>query len=799
MNPRKMTVYELFERDLRYVVPLYQRAYVWEEEGEWEPLWEDIRSRAEEVLRVGRTHPVRPHFLGALVTRGRERSSPREVHADEVIDGQQRLTTLQIFLAACRDLMTTDDTEPGISARFDKLTTIDLLGIDDGDQRLKIWPTNTDRAAFRRVLEARSAEVLGNWLVEEDRAYRTPPRIARAYMYFSKAVKAWMYAHDPDYPTLDLSVAMHKRALFEAIRDHLQVVVIKLDPEDDPQVIFETLNATGQPLLPSDLVRNFVFNEANRLGEDPDELYNRLWQTFEDSASARPFWKTKVSFGREYRERFDLFLFHVVTARTGEAFGVTHLYASFKEWWSSGDGPGSVEEGLKLLQRYAEAYRRIIEPKQDTRFDTFLARLDELDITTLHPLLLHLLVERSLAPSDLDLIATYLESYIIRRATCRLTTKNMNQVFLGLLRTAKAIEKVSPRTLETALLSGEGVSTAWPNDQEFRNAWSNTPMYQVTRSTTNLILRALEQQQRSSRQENVHLRDKPTIEHVMPQKWRDTWPAPTIEPGEDLEAAELRRDRLVHTIGNLTLLTQPLNSAVSNGAYAQKRPEITQHSALRLNSYFQHVTTWDEAAIGRRGEELLALAQVLWPYPKTAQPRSSLAASHHDVQLDPPRDEDRNGLTGALPAKEVLLQAVAEAVGAQAHAQVKRVRVSDPYCLVTIRGWPKALHYEFGWEGAHGPSIGLHMELRLGHPARDRLAEAIYGLEQAVQREFSGREVRYWNRSRTWRWLTVSLLPQDLEPGRIADGIAKLIDLTFAAVDLAWKVSPMEEVTEGPT
>ncbi|MNY19294.1 hypothetical protein D3C86_1527200 [compost metagenome] len=130
-----------------------------------------------------------------------------------------------------------------------------------------------------------------------------------------------------------------------------------------------------------------------------------------------------------------------------------------------------------------------------------------------------------------------------------------------------------------------------------------------------MMLRALEEASVNLKREDIIIKGGLTVEHVMPQSWGANWPLP--ESVADKEEAAAERDRLLHTLGNLTLITQELNSSVSNAAYAERRPEITKQSALRLNAYFQDVAVWDEAAIIQRGEHLFELALKVWPYPAT--------------------------------------------------------------------------------------------------------------------------------------------------------------------------------------
>jgi hypothetical protein len=415
MKPNTLGVYQLFENHRRYVVPLYQRPYVWSRDEQWLPLWNDIRERAEAVLRAGGDREARqrvyPHFLGAIVTY-QTQVFGREVHAYDVIDGQQRLTTLQIFLAAFRDIVA--DTDDG-SLHHDlvKVTWNDGT-VAHEIERYKVWPTNVDRASFSAVLDAGSFQGVNTFIRHELEQFRRRPRIADAYLFFYEQIDSWVLGTDSESTVEGKTPGERVEALFDALRSLLQVVEIALEKGDDPQVIFETLNARGEPLLPSDLVRNYVFTQANRRQENADRLYETYWRAFDD-ADADPFWMEEVSVGREKRQRIVLFLYHFLTATLVQEVSISHLFEAFKRWWEGTSGPATVEQGLQNLTKYAKAYRTIVEPDTTTRFGVFAHRLQILDVSTLHPVLLHLLVDEALPDAELVPVVSDLESYLARR------------------------------------------------------------------------------------------------------------------------------------------------------------------------------------------------------------------------------------------------------------------------------------------------------------------------------------------------------------------------------------------------
>ncbi|MDP9347601.1 MAG: DUF262 domain-containing protein, partial [Gemmatimonadota bacterium] len=485
MKPAKFTVFELFERERRYVVPLYQRPYVWEEEQQWEPLWQDIAEKAEALLDQdpGARDGLRNHFLGAVVLNHVE-TYGKEVATDEVIDGQQRLTTLQVFLAALRDLaMQTSDIK--LAGGLSRVTENDCLMQHDYE-RFKVWPTNADRGPFESVLTAGSA---GEVMRRHPQRFsgRTPiprDRLAEAYLFFSRKIEAYCREEGENGESTPKLSTERLTALFQVLRRHMQLVVIELERDDDPQVIFETLNARGQPLLPSDLIRNFTFLQATRRGEDVDRLYHLYWAPYDEESAESgagtddPFWKQPEQQGRLKRPRIDLFIFHYLTYQAERDINIGHLFQEYRDWWGRGRKTVTVEEELAKLQEHSRIFRDFFVPDPDIHLWLFIERLRVLDTTTVYPVLLFLLSEGNGVPfAEVDAILTDLESFLVRRMICGLTTKNYNRLFLSLLKRMRGADRVDRTVVRQELLSGTGDAVRWPDDKEFGSHFLTAPAY----------------------------------------------------------------------------------------------------------------------------------------------------------------------------------------------------------------------------------------------------------------------------------------------------------------------------------
>ena len=235
MIANKKSLGHIFDPSLRLVVPLFQRPYVWKHEENWLPLWESILDVAERRLN----NNPRPHFLGAIVL-DQLKTSTGDIDTRQIIDGQQRMTTFQVVLAALRDRcrLAGDDR---YHKAFTKLTMNDIPLSDEADDVFKIWPTNADRNDFRAVLMAGSPETVRSEfkLYKKSSGNAQDNLIPRAYLYFYDTLSEWLG------PSTEPAFAERLKALWQSLKDDMQVVVIDLDDNDEAKVIFETLNALG--------------------------------------------------------------------------------------------------------------------------------------------------------------------------------------------------------------------------------------------------------------------------------------------------------------------------------------------------------------------------------------------------------------------------------------------------------------------------------------------------------------------------------------------------------------------------
>lgn len=580
------------------MVPLFQRPYVWNQNDQWEPLWNDVVAVANRLLTAGDDkHGVKPHFIGAIVLDALT-TPTGHLETRLIIDGQQRLTTLQLLFEAFADICSEQNLERHFRA-LRKLTRNDDPMSENPDEVFKVWPTAVDQDHFRKVMEAPTPAKLREEYAVEPEAESLGNAIADCYVFFHGALTEWL---GPGQAEFEKRVEV----LYETLRDRLRMVAIDLHEEDDAQVIFETLNARGTPLLPSDLVKNFLFHRAQREGKNLQKLYDDFWKPFDADDG---YWREKLGRGHAQRARIDYFLQNYLSARKLDEVATTHLYTAFRDFASNGN---SAVDHLAALRSYAKVYENFDSGVGSARERLFFDRIRTMEMTSVSPFTLELYVQHKQRPEEVIQVLVDIESFLIRRMLCGLNTRGYNRFFVELIKKIPGEAGVLER-VRNSLLSGTAASTRWPDDREFEAAWLDRPVYEMlTASRIRMLMEALEVQIRTEMTEPAPVPPKLQVEHILPQTWATYWPLPEGQNGE--EAARKRNVQL-HTIGNLTLLTEKLNPSVSNAPWQEKRAAILEHTVLRLNLNLATYDTWQEEAINQRGKLLFSAATKIWPHP----------------------------------------------------------------------------------------------------------------------------------------------------------------------------------------
>lgn len=607
MRPFTRSIIELFDGKKRYLIPLYQRQYAWSVSPQLELLWEDIE-RAVTRLEADR-QAATPHFMGAIVI-AQIKTFGKQVQAFEVIDGQQRLTTFQLLLAALRDVANAHGSVYG--QEVNKLLLNDGVMEAPDVERFKLWPTLTDRRAFVHLIDPTTdLATLGAAPNDEDGVVR--PAVA-AHAWFKEQIEKHVLVGG----AFD---GFRLEKLFEALQAGLAAVSIELEGGDDPQTIFETLNSRGVDLSAGDLMRNFIFQRAKGLGQEGgslnvDKLYTEHWLPLD-----RWFWREEDTRGRQTKPRLDWLLVDHLSMKRGEVISVDHLFESYRRWVLNELPFPSVEAELVSISKSAAVHRRIAEQRNDDALGRFGRFAKAFDVSTAMPLVLYLATDGDIG-ENLESALGMIEAFILRRDICGLTTKNYNRLFIDVLDKVRRSTLPTLQALEVQLSLGDVDTNRWPTDDEWKLGWLGVDQYKNARQARlRYLFEAIEKAKRTALSEEIEIKSQLTIEHIMPQKWQVHWPVPGFahvaeeEIDVDQLAREMEREQGINKLGNLTLLTHTLNATVSNGPFSVKMPAVRAHASLALNRELNGLDQWDEAAILQRGTALFEVALRIWRGP----------------------------------------------------------------------------------------------------------------------------------------------------------------------------------------
>ena len=604
----------------RFIVPIYQRTYSWTKGRQLERLFDSIEDKARE--RMAGTQTAFPHYMGAILLSPRGKFTFGTIQIYDVVDGQQRLTTYQLLLAALRDLAT----ELKATTLSDQLSTFLLnadtpLMKDSKIERYKLQASTYDRALSRDLIDLNQGGLKAKYpdvFYKNGNLRDQAPLPLCAWWYFRAEAKAFIDENDGAEAIARLG------ALAAAVLEDFRVIVITLDDTDDAQVIFETLNSGGEPLAAMDLVRNDVFHRSIRRDEDPDRLMENRWSVFE-----HPFWKQETTQGRIKKPRIDFFLAHTLAATTGKEVLLTELYARYKAFVADQHFP-TVDAELDSLVRHVPTYQTLVSQVGSGALVALARQLNVFDMSTAYPLVF-VIAEGARDDEVAANLYALVSSYVIRRALCGLTAKAYNNTFLRVAAVLRA-QGVSQDGFASAFADTEGDTARFPTDDDLRVAIRSRPQYKAMPAPRlAYILGQLEHAMRDKFDETTGLRDDLTIEHILPDKWAEHWlladgsRAPLdylVSVDDPRHAAIANRQIIKHTLGNLTLLTPSGNPRLGNLPFTvpdtgvgMSKCEAFKASLLKMNKGIASETVWAENQIQARADLLAAYAIRLWPYP----------------------------------------------------------------------------------------------------------------------------------------------------------------------------------------
>jgi len=568
MRAQEVSFLNLVQGEKQFQVPLYQRTYSWKDSDQLPQLWRDLREQAEALASAGE----RPaHFIGSVVLAPSPGLQASGVQRWLVVDGQQRLTTFMLALTAIRDHVRPED-----EATADRIHRQYLVNeFQQGDDHLRLLPTQADRDAFRALVLGTATSV------------PKPGAVLEAYQYFRTALVA---ADDPEDPD-DIS------RIEQVIRSGLSIVEITADRGDNVYRIFESLNNTGLKLSQADLLRNYLFMRLPTRGED---VYRDVWLPMQDRLSTN---------------ELELLVWLDLVIRGHETVKQTEIYRAQQERLeqiSTADEAG-VEREIVELARRSRHLERILRPENepDRALRDRLRRLRDWNAQTSYPLVMHLLdlEDRGLTDKgDVVEALSYVEGYLVRRMVCQVPSNNLNRVLNA---SPPAVGEVVPAAAAVrSYLSGR--RRYWPSDADLLRSVRSRPFYWIGRSSQRMfVLRRLEESYGAAEPVDF-ARAQLTIEHVLPQTPTQEWLALLAEDVTEEAGPQELHELLVHTLGNLTLSAE--NARLSNSPF-QRKQDIYQASALRMNREIAEEPRWGKAQILARADRLGERMVSVWPGP----------------------------------------------------------------------------------------------------------------------------------------------------------------------------------------
>ncbi len=527
------------------VIPIYQRLYSWEKE-QCKQLWDDI-------IKIGGNDKMDGHFIGSILY-----VLDRITHSNNallIIDGQQRLTTITLLLAALRNHLSDEVKRKEIEDHY-------LINSDkDGDKKFRLILSESDKNTLLS-------------LIDKDR--RKPSEPSSKIVENFKLFEEWVSNTDK------------LETIFKGL-EKLMIVGIALEKgKDDPQLIFESMNSKGMELTQTDLIRNYIIMETEV--EKREGFYNKYWRAMEEEFKQNKKW-------------FDRFVRHYLTIKTREIPNINKVYVALKDYQQK-EGIG-IEDLLKDLQKYCGYFCQIAFKKEaDKDLNKALGFLVDLEMDVVYPLLLELYSDYKggvLSKDDFRRSIALIESYICRRAVCGLGTNSLNKVFPSF---TKHIQKDEYFKSLKAHFGSLTEKQRFPNNDEFKDCFITIDFYKFQKNRY-----FFERLENFDTKEPVNTKGL-TIEHIMPQTLTKEWEK---DLGENFQAIH---DKYLHTIGNLTWTGY--NHEYSNRSFQEKRDmeKGFKNSPLRLNQGLRGLESFGEEKIKKRANDLADLALKIWTYPK---------------------------------------------------------------------------------------------------------------------------------------------------------------------------------------
>ena len=655
MKAEDVRLTELLEGPKQFIVPVFQRDYSWGTKHCLQ-LWKDI-------VRVGSDANTKAHFVGSVVYVAAEENSAK-ITRWLLIDGQQRLTTVSLLLAALRNRVPAEEPESEHPVDDDGLPT--RLELEDyylrnthgkGDRRHKLHLRRADQETMAAIVDAKECPAGASERIRENLEF-----------------------FDEQLNNVDLEL------VYRGIKKLVAVDVCLTRGQDDPQMIFESLNSTGLDLTQADLIRNFVLMRQDE--ELQTRLYEDYWQPIEQA------------FGARYRTDFDKFVRDYLTLqlKPSKQLKADEIYQNFRTYFYGVEGSDPVEDTLAELKRFGTYYVAFSLVQEENPALKVAFRRLRLLVEVASPLVLKLYDcysrAKTLPVKDFVTAVELLESYVFRRSVCAMQTRNLAQIFASL---AYRIKEDAPLLSLKVALRRQGKKRRFPSDVEFREAMETRDVYDMR--NCHYLLDRLENESK----EKIDT-ERFTIEHVMPQNesLSAEWPAML---GEDWQKVQ---QLWLHRLGNITLTGY--NPEYSDRSFADKKTIAGgfNDSPLRLNRFIREQDRWTATEMDERGRQLAKKTVTIWPAltvdaeavrEAELEERKTQAARHSLDDLD--FDADSRALFDALrPQIMALGDDILELCG----AKTVTYRVDDFLLEIIPRKRRLMLSFNLDYEDCDDPS-----------------------------------------------------------------------------------------------
>ena len=558
-NPRKLLDEFIPEAvGKQFVIPVYQRKYTWTVKKQLVQLIKDLEQLIEDETKQ------KQHFLGTIVYL--ENIVEYKVERS-IVDGQQRLVTMFLMAHAMKSI-----SENEYRAReIDETYLQNYAEKADSRYRQRLYPSVADGEDYTIISEGRFDEL------NKD----SSSNIVQNFLYLQAELKSLVERYTFD------------RVLYALKR--FSIVYIKLDERDNAQQIFESINSTGERLTASDLIRNFIM--MNKSNEEQTQLYKQYWRkleaVFDNSKGMEDFFR------------------YYLAAMTEEYSAKHVLYQAFKEYWHKERESASDVELLQKLVRYSEYFVNLYYKKPDGKYLEVLSDFQSMESMMPAPFVLELsewyYFDKVISEEQYFEIINVVNGYQLRRYFNGDDTSRVSKAFPSYLKHVRkfvavnGFENIVDIVIYVLVTRNQSNNMSLPTDKALKSNLSNVNAYAMR--LVRWLLEKIENRNNPATLDMSNL----SIEHIMPQTSTAYWEEKAGVSGEEYI-------ELVNTIGNLTLVTKPDNSAAGNKDFETKKKIFEDTLHIRLNKILYGMSEWTSEAIKNRSERLIDELISMYPY-----------------------------------------------------------------------------------------------------------------------------------------------------------------------------------------